>query len=55
MKHIPGHRVLLQVLEGEVRFSSRRGQITVTPGAVWVVESDGLPKRLHDHSNPFTR
>jgi ferric-dicitrate binding protein FerR (iron transport regulator) len=55
MKHIPGQRVLLQVLEGEVLFSSPRGQVRVTPGGVWVVESDGFPKRLHDHSNPFAR
>jgi len=46
MKYVPGERVLLEVLEGEVMFSSPGGQIVVKPGSIWEIRgSDGVPQR----------
>jgi len=47
MRYVEGQRVLLEVLEGEVLFSSPGGQIAVRPGAVWAIEgASGVPRRL---------
>jgi len=46
MKYVAGDRVLLEVLEGEVLFSCPKGQVQVTPGAIWEVrDAVGLPQR----------
>ena len=49
MKHVAGQRVLLEVLEGEVLFSSPNGQVSVRPGGVWAIEgTSDVPRRLPD-------
>ncbi|MBM4039288.1 MAG: hypothetical protein FJ290_12310 [Planctomycetes bacterium] len=49
MRYVDGEQVFLEVLEGEVLFSSPGGQLAVRPGAVWVIEgAKGVPRRLPD-------